>query len=275
MTGAESYIVGYSYDFNDRLLKTTKTVGSTEEITNYQYDPNGNTISTMDEISEPSSSTEALSLSGAGWELSEYNGFKQLVKTVKDDLVVVAYLYKPDGLRFTNTTNGATATHVWDGQNMVAELDGSTVAALYVRGMNLLYAQKAGIPTYYGYNAHGDVIQLTDASGNVTRNYNYDAFGVEQGLPRYTGNSFDSSSGLYTDDFAYYFHNAAKYYTNRPDTGECVEVLELMQAPAQAFAQWLWIGLSTGATYVMEFDYWGGAAGSEFVFGLYAGNTGV
>ena len=70
-------------------------------------------------------------------------------------------------------------------------------------------------------------------------------------------------------------YNAAKYYMNRPDTGEYVEVLELTPTPAQAFAQWTWMQLSTDTIYVIEFDYWGDIAGTEFVFGLYAGYTGV
>lgn len=33
---------------------------------------------------------------------------------------------------------------------------------------------------YYSFNAHGDVTQLVNAFGTVTKDYRYDAFGVEQ-----------------------------------------------------------------------------------------------
>ncbi len=33
---------------------------------------------------------------------------------------------------------------------------------------------------YYLYNAHGDVVRLTNGSGAVTKTYNYDAFGNER-----------------------------------------------------------------------------------------------
>ena len=34
--------------------------------------------------------------------------------------------------------------------------------------------------TYYNYDAHGDVVQLTDANGTVKADYTYDAFGNQK-----------------------------------------------------------------------------------------------
>ena len=116
--------------------------------------------------------------------------------------VEVTYAYKPDGLRLSKITNGVTTTHVWDGQNIVAELDGESVSAIYLRGINLIYAQKSGVKTFYNFNAHGDVVQLTNASGTVTKDYRYDAFGVEQepdegdaNVWRYCGEYWDIETG--------------------------------------------------------------------------------
>lgn len=36
--------------------------------------------------------------------------------------------------------------------------------------------------TYYTQNAHGDVVNLTDNNGAVTKAYQYDAFGVEKNI---------------------------------------------------------------------------------------------
>jgi RHS repeat-associated protein len=52
-----------------------------------------------------------------------------------------------------------------------------------IRGIGLIAAD--GLPGYTGrqfylYNAHGSVVQLTDVSGAVTRQYAYDAFGNER-----------------------------------------------------------------------------------------------
>jgi YD repeat-containing protein len=52
-----------------------------------------------------------LELGGSGWEISEYNGLNQLVKTIKDG-VIIEYVYKPDGMRLSKTVNGERTTHV-------------------------------------------------------------------------------------------------------------------------------------------------------------------
>ena len=35
---------------------------------------------------------------------------------------------------------------------------------------------------YYTQNAHGDVVNLTDSTGAITKSYKYDAFGVGQNV---------------------------------------------------------------------------------------------
>ena len=56
---------------------------------------------------------------------------------------------------------------------------------------------------YYVYNAHGDVIQLLNASGTVTKTYDYDAYGNELSRDlndanpfRYCGEYFDTETGF-------------------------------------------------------------------------------
>jgi len=152
----------------------------------------------------------ALSLDGTGWEINEYDGFNRLTKSNRDGHVV-SYGYRPDGLRLSKAEAGGITTHVWDGSNIVAEANGFTVTGTYLRGANLICAQAAGAREYFGFNAHGDVVQLTDASGNVTKAYRYDAFGNEHdpgandGNPwRYCGEYFDLSSGAYYLRARYY-----------------------------------------------------------------------
>ena len=61
--------------------------------------------------------------------------------------------------------------------NIVAEVEGNEIV-VYIRGANLIYADD-GNRTYYHFNAHGDVVVLTNTSGNKTKSYSYNAFGVE------------------------------------------------------------------------------------------------
>lgn len=86
------------------------------------------------------------------------------------------------------------------------------VSTSYIRGLGLVAARTDKGITFYHYNAHGDVVQLTDANGNIIRDYTYDAFGVEQDADdtdanpfRYCGEQYDSETGNY--------YLRARYYT--------------------------------------------------------------
>ena len=91
-----------------------------------------------------------------------------------------------------------TAIALYDG-------DPALATTAYIRGLSLVAAVRDGVRTYYHYNAHGDVVQLTNSSGTVTKNYTYDAFGVEQDASdsdanpfRYCGEQFDTRPGTTT-----------------------------------------------------------------------------
>ena len=137
-----------------------------------------------------------------------YNGFNQMVSLYADG-ERTAYTYRPDGLRYGKTYgSGADATgvtHLWDGQNIVAEIGATgNVVARYLRGANLIAREQDGAAQYYLFNAHGDVAQRTDALGNLLKNYRYDAFGNEENPEpldvnpfRYCGEYFDRETGDY------------------------------------------------------------------------------
>jgi RHS repeat-associated core domain len=72
---------------------------------------------------------------------------------------------------------------------------------------------------YYTQNAHGDVVNLTDADGAVTKSYTYNAFGVEQNIDdadtnafRYCGEYYDAETGT--------IYLRARYYS--PTTGRFI-----------------------------------------------------
>lgn len=71
------------------------------------------------------------------------------------------------------------------------------------RGIQQISSKIGSNESFYTYNAHGDVVQLTNGSGDITKQYSYDAFGVEQNKAdndvnpfRYCGEYTDLSSGL-------------------------------------------------------------------------------
>jgi len=179
VSGAESYRVDYTYDVNNRLLTSTKTQGNVREITRFAYDANGNEVSQLTHTVRPATGgAMSAGLGGDGWQLSSYNGLNQLVGVEKDGVTAV-YTYRADGMRHSKEVNGERTQHVWDGANIVVDITGSSVVS-YIRGIGLIGARNSGVWTYYLFNARGDVVQLANAGGTVTRTYRYDAFGVEQ-----------------------------------------------------------------------------------------------
>ena len=181
----------YEYDAANKLLSETKNTGLTAEMTNYTYDANGNMLSDV-----VMNATGGIASSGE----YTYNGFNQLVMHTDTDGVKTSYTYDASGLR---VSKDGTA-YVWDAGNIVAEVEDGETTATYLRGMNLILSDAAVSKSYYLYNAHGDVVQLTNASGTVTKTYDYDAFGKEtdpddadENPFRYCGEYYDTESETY------------------------------------------------------------------------------
>ena len=140
---------------------------------------------------------------GASSEQYTYDGFNRLVKVV-NAAGTTTYDYRPDGLRNSKTVAGVKTAHIWDGQNMSAELNASgAILRAHIRGVGLIAEDDAaGTRQYALYNAHGDVVQLSNTNGVVTREYQYDAFGNERNPDaadanpfRYCGEYFDAETG--------------------------------------------------------------------------------
>ena len=83
-----------------------------------------------------------------------------------DAVVYTYYTYRPDGLRHSI----GNTIHIWDGANIVADVNGNTITT-YFRGINLIYAEEDGDITFYHFNAHGDVVVLTNESGEKEKTY--------------------------------------------------------------------------------------------------------
>jgi RHS repeat-associated protein len=88
---------------------------------------------------------------------------------------------------------------------------GSEQNTVYVRGLNLIASVENNAPSYYLYNAHGDVVQLTNSTGTVTKEYDYDAFGNEQ-TPSATDQNPFRYCGEYLDSEMDTYYLRARYY---------------------------------------------------------------
>jgi len=254
--GSEEYETVYDYTVNGKytalLQKETKTVEETSnatisdglaisptdlitstaadaktEETAYSYDANGNQITKTAE-----SKTET----------NTYDGLNQLIGFT-DGETTASYKYNADGLRTSKTVDGKTINHIWDGnKQIVVDMDDSDwySAEVYVRGTNLLakFSKQSGnVKTnyqYYTQNAHGDVVNLTDAQGAITKSYKYDAFGVEQNIDdadsnvfRYCGEYYDSESGTIYLRARYYDPTIGRFISRDSVTGENTDPLSL------------------------------------------------
>ena len=219
VSGAENYGISYEYDLNNRLLGSVKEADNgAVSTTAYEYDPDGNQLRKETEaIGPPSGSDPSIGFEedASGIGLMEYDAFGKLAWALEGS-VQAEYTYRPDGLRHSKEVDGALTVHIWDGSNIIFDRMAGGSGTKYLRGAGLIARQEeaGGEYEYYLRNAHGDVVQMADASGEVTREYGYDAFGVETDPDdgdlnpfRYCGEYFDNETGTY--------YLRARYYAPR------------------------------------------------------------
>ena len=238
--GSENYVTEYNYNnaqgkYTALLQKEIKTVEDEEnpldptsnvKQTVYTYDANGNQITKT---------------ADGKTETNTYDGLNQLIGFT-DGETTASYKYNVSGLRIEKVVNGQRINHVWDGsKQIVADIvEGDTYNAnCYVRGTSLAakYTFVNGAKseyTYYTQNAHGDVVNLTNADGEVTKKYTYDAFGVEKNISdsdanpfRYCGEYFDAETGTIYLRARYYNPTIGRFISRDSVTGKIEDPLSL------------------------------------------------
>ena len=187
------------------------------QIDSYAYDANGNQLSRISEALHPGVGL-GIGFMGFGGEYIVY-GYSslnlQISAVVDGDRT--EYTYRPNGMRLSKDD----VTHVWDGSNICAELDGSgAVVDRFVRGIGLIMSDSQG---FYSYNAHGDVVQITNDQGVVLREYGYDAFGVEKDIDendsnpwRYCGEYYDKETDTVYLRFRSYDPKTGRFTSEDP-----------------------------------------------------------
>ena len=183
----------FSYDNNDRLAIDT-------------YDNNGNTISS------------------AG--TSNTYDFENRMLTHG----AVTLVYDGDGNRVSETAGGTTTKYLVDSLNptglpqVMDEKVSGTVTRTYAYGLQRISEeQKIGstwMPSFYGYDGHGNVRFLMSKTGTITDSYDYDAFGMPIKTSGTTANPFlysgersDSGIGLYDLRARYYNQATGRFWS--------------------------------------------------------------
>ena len=260
----------YTYDSNGNILTVNESVGEAQNSTTYtydklnriasvagtkgvdsyyEYDARGNRKANFEQV-------DFLSEEDAEFRYNEED--KLYYSEVGEDSTSI--LYSANGYRYLKQENTTYPDfYVYDSNgrlnaiarpvNLVAE-DNSIVTVMYpiiqyIWGPDRVLAQidvLADETYYYLYNGHGDVVQITDTSGNVVNQYDYDVWGnfltKEETIENhftYFGQTYDETTGLY--------YLRARYYD--PTTGRFTQ-----QDPAEDGYNWYIYGNQNPVMFV-------------------------
>jgi RHS repeat-associated protein len=125
----------------------------------------------------------------------------------------VTYTYDALNRRVSKTVAGTETKYLYDGLNMVAELDGSLARI----------DNSTGAVHYYHADILGSVVALTNSSGGVSTRYNYSPFGTAQvigedvGNPyRFVGKVYDPETGFIYFPYRYYSDKLGRFVSEDP-----------------------------------------------------------
>lgn len=107
------------------------------------------------------------------------------------------------------TVGGQTTDYLWDEAStfgdVAYETTGASITSYVLGGTELLSQTRDGVTSYYLHDGQTSIRDLTDPSGAVTNSYDYSAYGEllsQTGSAAnaylYTGQQFDSETGLYS-----------------------------------------------------------------------------
>lgn len=149
-----------------------------------------------------------------------------------------AYSYDALGRRIQKVVNGATAKYFYDGSDVIEERDGAdAVTASFIVGNDapvVATVQVGSLPPqdyFYHYNSLGSPVAITNNTGNVIEEYEYDAFGNPSiydsahvpisvsligNIYLFGGMEYDAESGLYYDHARHYTPSLGRFMQQDP-----------------------------------------------------------
>jgi RHS repeat-associated protein len=193
----------YGYQAVNKLSSTTSAT--------YTYNNNGNMLSRTD---------------GSGTKNFSWDSENQLKQVTLPGGLSVDYKYDALGRRIQRTTSaGADERFVYDGQDVVEDLDSSlTVTTSYLNGLgsddHLRQTNTTSGVSYFLTDHLGSTSALTDSSGTVVETINNDAFGNSAGSTRtrytYTGRESDPDTGLFYYRARFYDPELGRFISEDP-----------------------------------------------------------
>lgn len=226
--------IGYQYDPVGNRLNRTSTVGPVPPAT-YSYDADDRlTADTYD----ANGSTTA-----SGGNSYTYDFENHLTNLNSGQ---ATYIYDGDGNRVAKTASGVITQYLVDDRNLTGyaqvleEISGGTVQRVYTYGLNRISQSQASGTSFYRYDGHGSVRLLTDTTGTVTDQFDYDAFGniiIQTGTTPnvylYSGEQNDPNLGFYYLRARYFSTSRGRFLTQdsvRPNPQEPMSINRFMFA---------------------------------------------
>ena len=204
----------YTYDNNDRLLTEARGQGGSAIFT---YDNAGHVLTRSSNPLTPSAIYT--------WDIAGRLVREQVTSGTTSD---TDYTYNTEGIRVSQGTHGQTPTKYLidktEAYDQVLEeyAPGGTLAATYIRGMDLLFQDRGGTKSYTIKDGLGSIRALTNTATPVavTDTFTYDAFGRDIGRTgttiepfQYAGEQLDANTKQYY--LARYYDTAAGRFTSR------------------------------------------------------------
>ena len=207
--------IGYTYDSVGNRKQITSTLQAIPSSGTLFYDANDRTAT---DTYDNDGNTVA-----SGGITNVYDFENHLVQHG-----AVSIVYDGDGNRIAETANGTTTKYLVDTLNptgyaqVVDELQAGAVVRTYTLGLERISQQQVASGqqlSYYGFDGHGSVRNLTDSTGSVTDSYDYDAFGnliaSTGSTPNnylFAGEQFDRALGLYYNRARYLDVRAGRFW---------------------------------------------------------------
>ena len=173
-----------------------------------------------------------------GWEF-EWSRGRRLDKASKTGYNInVSYKYDENSIRTQKIVNGVQTDFVTDGIKVLAQKTGNNTLIWQIDGNgNTVGFNYNGTPYFYMKNLQGNIIGITDTSGNIVAKYTYDSWGKLISIKdandvdkttdenfigyinplRYRGYYYDSETSLYYLNARYYDPEVSRFI-NADDT---------------------------------------------------------